>query len=102
MVKLTALFGHPESPEAFERHYARVHIPLARAIPSLDRLETARTTPTPDGAQPPYYRIAELWFPDMTSLDTAMASEQGRATAADIARFATGGVTLFVSQVDPS
>lgn len=100
MVKLTALFGHPESPEAFERHYLGVHVPLARAIPHVTRIETAKVSPSPTGEKPPYYRVAELWFPDVASLDTAMTSPQGQAAAADIAKFATGGATLFVSAVD--
>ncbi|MBC3193748.1 EthD family reductase [Pseudonocardia sp. C8] len=100
MVKLTALFGHPESPEDFERHYLGVHVPLAKAIPHVTRIETARVGPSPSGETPPYYRMAELWFPDLASLDAAMASPQGRSAAADIATFATGGATLLVSAVD--
>lgn len=100
MVKLTALFGHPASPDAFEKHYLDVHLPLARALPGVTRVETARVSPSPDGAEPAYYRIAELWFADLPSLGAAMNSPQGQTTAADMANFASGGATLFVSQID--
>lgn len=100
MIKLTVLYGAPASPEAFEDHYARVHVPLAQTLPGLARLETARVVPGPDGSAAPYYRIAELWFPDQATFGAAMASEQGRATAADISRFASGGATTLICHVD--
>ena len=28
MVRVTALYGHPENPDAFEEHYANTHTPL--------------------------------------------------------------------------
>lgn len=100
MIKLTALFGHPDSPEEFEAYYRETHVPLARAIPNLSRLETARAMPSPSGDEPPYFRIAELWFEDLATLGAALASEQGQAASADMARFASGGATIFVSDVD--
>src|SRR4051794_32212279 len=36
MVKAVVLYGHPEDPDAFERHYAETHTPLAEAIPGLN------------------------------------------------------------------
>lgn len=99
-VKLTVLYGHPESPEAFETHYAGVHDPLARAIPDVLRVETARGLPTADGSAPAYYRVAELWFADLEVMRAAMASEQGAAAGADMANFASGGATMVVSEVD--
>lgn len=100
MIKLTVLYGHPESPDDFEEHYTRVHLPLAQQIPDLVRLETARTMPGPDGAQPAYYRTAELCFADLGHFGTAMASEQGKAAGADIIQFASGGATMLLSVVD--
>lgn len=99
MAKLTALFGHPVSSDDFESYYLRIHVPLARAIPNVTRIETARVTVGP-GEPAPYYRIAELWFPDMESLSEAMDSPQGQAAAADMTNFATGGATMLVSEVD--
>ena len=100
MVKLIALYGHPESTEDFESHYLGVHVPLARTLPNLVRVETSRPVSDPHGGRPPYYRISELSFPDMGALREALASEAGRAVADDVANFATGGVTMLVSAVD--
>jgi uncharacterized protein (TIGR02118 family) len=66
MVEAVVLYGHPENPDAFERHYAETHTPLAEAIPGLRRFEAARGFGTPDGGAVPYQRIAELTFDDWT------------------------------------
>ena len=65
MVKGTALFGHPEDPDAFEEYYANTHVPLVQKIPNLLRFEPARIVATPAGSEPSYYRIGELYFEDM-------------------------------------
>jgi uncharacterized protein (TIGR02118 family) len=100
MVKITGLFGHPEDPNAFEEYYASTHVPLVNKIPNLQRFEAARIVATPDGSEPPYYRIAELYFEDMEQMQTGLASGKGQAMAADAQNFATGGLTLFVSELD--
>jgi uncharacterized protein (TIGR02118 family) len=100
MVKATALFGHPEDPDAFEEYYANTHVPLAEKIPNLRRYERAKIVATPDGGGLPYYRIAGLYFEDMEQMQHSLASEEGQATVADIQNFATGGVTIFFSEID--
>lgn len=100
MIKLTVLYGHPESPEDFETYYREKHLPVAQVIPNLARLETARTMPSPSGGEPPYFRVAEMWFEDLATLGAALASEQGQVASADIANFATGGTTRFLSEID--
>jgi uncharacterized protein (TIGR02118 family) len=100
MVKGTALFGHPDDPEAFEEHYASTHVPLVEKIPNLRRFEPARVVATPDGSEPPYYRIGELYFEDVEQMQAGLGSEEGQAVTADFRNFATGGVTLLISEVD--
>jgi uncharacterized protein (TIGR02118 family) len=36
------LYDRPDDPEAFDRHYRDVHIPLARKIPGLRRYTVSR------------------------------------------------------------
>jgi uncharacterized protein (TIGR02118 family) len=50
MVRVTALFGHPENPDAFEEHYANTHTPLVQKIPNLQRFDRARSSPRPTEA----------------------------------------------------
>ena len=100
MVKLVVLYGPPDDRDAFERYYADTHTALATAIPGLRRFEAARGIATPDGTDVPYQRIAELTFDDVEALQAGRASAQGQAAADDIPNFATGGVTIFIAEID--
>ncbi len=102
MVKITALYGHPDDPAAFEEYYANTHTPLVRQIPNQQRFEAARVVATPDGSEPPYYRIFESYFEDIEQLQSGMSSPEGRRVVEDLPNFATGGVTIFFSEVDAS
>jgi uncharacterized protein (TIGR02118 family) len=100
MVKLTVLYGPPEDPAAFEDHYASTHVPLVHKIPGLRRFEATRITATPGGGEPPYFRMAELWFDDAGEMQAALGSDEGRTTVEDIGNFATGGATTIIGEVD--
>ena len=101
MVKGTALFGHPpQDPDAFEEHYASTHVPLVRKIPNLRRFEAAKVVATPDGSEPPYHRIGKLYFEDVKQMQAGLSSDEGQAVTADFQNFATGGVTLLISEVN--
>jgi uncharacterized protein (TIGR02118 family) len=97
-VKFVALYGPPADAAAFERHYAETHVPLAHQLPGLRRVETAQILGTAQGGIAPYYRIAELWFDDIAQLQAAAVSAEGQALVADVANFATGGVTVLVAR----
>ena len=52
MVKITALYGMPKDPEAFERSYAESHMPMVYAAPGPVRIELGKPMPGPDGKAP--------------------------------------------------
>jgi uncharacterized protein (TIGR02118 family) len=79
-----AMYETPTDPEAFDRHYREVHIPLARKLARLRRYALSRDVTAVRGA--PYYLIAELEWETIEDLRAAFASPEGRATAADAAR----------------
>jgi uncharacterized protein (TIGR02118 family) len=98
VVKVTAIYGHPTDPAAFEKYYAETHTPIALRIPNLKRFDLARAVASPGQSQPTFYRIADLWFEDMDHCLAALTSPEGQATAQDLAGFATGGVTLTITE----
>jgi uncharacterized protein (TIGR02118 family) len=100
MVKLTVLYGPPTDPAAFERYYAETHLPLVAQIQGALRTETGRVVGTPDGSPPPYHRLFEFWFDSQEQLEASLGSPAGRAAVADIPNYATGGVTIVISEVD--
>jgi uncharacterized protein (TIGR02118 family) len=86
MVKGTALFGHPDDPDAFEEYYASTHVPLVKKIPNVQRFEAARIVATPDGSEPPYYRIGELYFEDVEQMQAGPYRGISLATSTIIVR----------------
>ena len=94
MMKLTVLYGHPESADAFERYYAETHLPLVDRMQGVAEVSLTRFLAAPDGGAPAYYRMAVLSFADQQQMDCALSSEEGQAAVADLTNFATGGVTV--------
>jgi len=82
--RFLALYETPADPEAFDRHYRQVHIPLLRRLPGLRRYSIGRDLTALHGA--PYYLVTELEWDTMDELRAAFASPEGQATAADAAR----------------
>ena len=99
MFKLTVLYGTPTDAGTFDTYYHGTHIPLVDKIPGLKRTEVARVVGTPDGSAPAHHLITELYFDDLAALQSGMGGPEGQAAAGDIPNFATGGVTLLVSEV---
>ena len=100
MVKLTALYGHPDDPAAFEGYYANTHIALADKIPNFQRYEAARIVATPDGTASPTTASSRCTFDDMQQLQSSLSTPEGQAAPNDIPNFATGGAKIFMSEVD--
>ena len=53
MYQITAIYAHPESPEAFVEHYRTTHAPLARELPKLTFFGWT-VFETADGSRPRY------------------------------------------------
>jgi uncharacterized protein (TIGR02118 family) len=97
MIKLIALYKKPTDVEAFEQHYATVHIPLVEKIPGLRKTEWARITASPAG-EAPYYMMYEMYFDDMSTYKAAMKSEENKAAGKDLMSFAKDIVTLMIAE----
>ena len=86
MVRYLAMFTTPDDPDAFDRHYREVHLPLIKSLPGLRRVSLGHT-PAPVRGEP-YYLVTTLEWDDMTALKESFASPQGEATAEDVANLA--------------
>lgn len=98
MMKLLALYKLPPDIDAFLHHYETVHMPLVRKIPGLQTVNLSRVEASPTDPTPPYFLIAEMVFPDRTTFDAAMKSEENRMAGKDLMSFARGLVTLLVAE----
>jgi uncharacterized protein (TIGR02118 family) len=99
MLRLLVLYGRPTDPDAFDRHYRQTHIGVAQRIPGLRRYTISWGLGAMQG-ESPYHLVAELDFDDRQALDAAISSAEGQAAVNDLANFATGGVTLLVSEIE--
>jgi uncharacterized protein (TIGR02118 family) len=99
MIQLTALYGHPQDPAAFDRYYQQTHAPLATKFPGLKGYTANKPASLNPQEQSPYYLIAELYFESMEALQVALQSPEGQAAAGDTQNFATGGLTLVIGEV---
>lgn len=82
--RFLAVYETPADPEAFDRHYREVHVPLLRQLPGLRRYTVSRDVVALHGE--PCYLITELEWDTMGDLHTAFASPEGHATATDATR----------------
>ena len=99
-VKLLVLYTQPDDAAAFDEHYLAEHGPLVDTVPGLERWEGAKFVAAADGGEMTYHRTAELYFTDMDSLQAALATDEGKATAADYGRIAPPGSRMFIAEVD--
>jgi len=98
LIKLTVLYAQPKDAAAFERYYIDIHTPIALKVKGLRRFEISKIAATADGSPSRYYRTADLYFDDMAAMQKALGSPEGRAAAADIANFASGGATMLICE----
>jgi uncharacterized protein (TIGR02118 family) len=99
MVRFLVLYGTPQDPAEFDRHYRDVHIPLAKKLPGLRRYSISRN-PVPVRGGEPYYLVAELDWDDMAALRQAFESPVGLETARDVPKFASGGVQSMICELE--
>jgi uncharacterized protein (TIGR02118 family) len=96
MARLVVMYGTPKDPSAFDKHYFARHLPIAKKIPGLRKYEVSRGTIATPAGPSKFHLIATLHFDDMKAIQLAFASPEGQAAAADVARFATGGVDMLL------
>jgi uncharacterized protein (TIGR02118 family) len=98
MAKVIAMYRKPADVAAFDRYYYDAHLPIAKRIPGLRGYEVTRgMIGSLDGASP-YHLIATLTFDSLDDIQRALASPEGQATAADLGRFASGGVDVYFAE----
>ncbi len=100
MVRLTVLYGHPTDPDAFQRYYHEVHVPLARKMKGLKGWTIGMCEAAEAGEKPPYYMIVGLYAESRAAMEAILASPEGQATVGDVPNFATGGVTFLYNTED--
>lgn len=97
-MKVHVLYGKPTDPAAFEEYYRTIHAPIAEKLPNLQSFEYGKALPNPDGSEPAYFWLATLSFADGAALGAGMGGPEGAAATEDVPKFASGGVTVVISE----
>ena len=94
--KFIVAYPLPKDVEAFETVYQQEHVPLAIAnLAGKTKIVATRVLQSPQG-NPPFYRIAEVYFPSMEDLQRCAASPGGQQTLANAVKISTGGPPLIM------
>jgi uncharacterized protein (TIGR02118 family) len=83
MAQMIVIYKTPKNPAAFDRHYFEVHIPLARQLPGLRKLETNRGPIISLHGASDVHLVTTLHFDSLSDVNAAFMTECGRACAAD-------------------
>ena len=92
------LYPYPRDVDAFERVYSEEHVPMvnAEAKKGITKFVATKVMGTPDGSAPPFYRIAELYFPSLEALKECASSESAQKAVAHAVSISSGGKPVFL------
>jgi uncharacterized protein (TIGR02118 family) len=96
MAKIFVLYKQPADQDAFNSHYFRKHVPLAKSMPGLRSYEVSDGPVRAPNGGSDIFKIAVLTFDSMDAIKAAMASDEGKATAADLPNFANAGADFLI------
>ncbi len=71
--KITLIIDNPADPAAFESQYAEI-ADLAKQLPELRRIESAKVWPKEDGTPTPAHRTLDLYFDSYDDASAAVAT----------------------------
>ncbi|HEY1571189.1 MAG TPA: EthD family reductase [Pseudonocardiaceae bacterium] len=97
--KITAIYENPQDPTAFEAGHPE-QLALARKIPGVTRIESAKVWPKEDGSATPAYRVLDMYFTDYDAASKAVTTQEAAAFVAKVSDLATGGVRLLFADVE--
>jgi uncharacterized protein (TIGR02118 family) len=95
MAQLTVIYKTPKDAAAFDKYYVETHIPIAKKIPGLRKYHISQGPVASPAGPSGVHLIATLTFDSMAAIQAGFASPEGHEAAADVAKFATGGVDMM-------
>jgi uncharacterized protein (TIGR02118 family) len=93
---LVVKYKTPKDAAAFEKHYFEQHVPIAKKLPGLRKFAVSQGPVATPAGPSAFHLIATLSFDNLAAIQSAFASPEGRAAAADVRSFATGGADMIL------
>jgi uncharacterized protein (TIGR02118 family) len=96
--KLIVIYPSPRDVSTFERAYTQDHVPMVtpQTFRGISKFVASKVVGTPDGSPAPFYRVAELHFPSLETLQTAAASPSAQKAVAHAVSISTGGKPIVL------
>ena len=96
-VKFMVMYPRPTDIQAFEKLYQEEHVPMAvEKLTGKTRFVATKIVASPQGGPPPFYRIAEIYFPSYEALERCAQSEGGKEVLAHAVKISSGGAPIFM------
>ena len=96
MADVVVLYKTPKDAAAFDKYYAATHIPLARKMPGLRKYQISNGPVGSPAGPSGVHLVATLTFDSVAAIQAAFGSAEGKATAADLPNFASGGADILI------
>ncbi len=100
MYKITVLYQHPEDEVSFEEYFKDHHLPLAKKMSGVSRIEITKFQSSADGGKPEYYRMSEVFFSSREVMEETMGSPEGQAIIDDLHTLASTKVKIILGCVE--
>lgn len=97
--KITVVYDNPQNADTFEAGY-REQLALAKKIPGVQRVESAKVCPKEDGSATPAYRLLDMYFTGYDAASRAVTTGQASAFVAKVSELATGGARIVFADVE--
>lgn len=75
------------SREAARGYWRDAHVRLVEQVPGVKRYVQDHCVVGPDGSEPPYAGLGELWFDDIDTAKAALATREWQAVLEDASTF---------------
>ena len=76
MFKFVTIYRQVDDPSAIDQFFSETHLPLAEALPNLEKAEVSWIKGKP-GGQSMFYLMYELYFESQEAYQMALISEEG-------------------------
>ncbi len=96
MAEVVVMYKTPKDTAAFDKHYFEKHIPIAKKIPGLRKYAISQGPVATPAGPSAFHLIAILSFDNLAAIQAGFGSAEGRAAAADVQAFATGGADMLL------
>jgi uncharacterized protein (TIGR02118 family) len=96
--KIVVLYPYPQNVDAFEQAYTEDHVPMVNKdkLKGITKFVATKVVGTADGSAPPFYRMAELHFPSLETLQECASSASAQKAVAHAVSISSGGIPLFL------